>query len=311
MLISSNTKNKNIFISNGDCFYDLNDNKDVTKYSFSSFINREFYITKNMRKAIITTKPFHIQKYEDNTVLNVKEYSILFKSDFLQYKSDSNMLLVSFNMNCNSEEELYVASMDEIYAYTMPIFVDEYNNYSFPFIVNFYEKGFFGFTKFKELFSTEGIPQRFILNFTKLVSVLNEFLKFQEIYVHNCFLDNILSILHDAKQMLISNIYELDKEELFNQTLEVMDKLYNSINDVSPYDYQKTIKTVEECIAEYYEREQNEKQKKEAERRRLLEEKKKKEELEKKEMEKKKKDYLERINAKSQLLDYFNSNFAN
>lgn len=295
-IVLSNTKNKNIYICDGVASYCISyDDKNVDRKDWDVKFEANLYYD-----ARIVTTPFYAQNYATNEIILLEQNAVLYETRHWHYPDDSGLKMMTSVPKSILEEEAYVVSASELELYTIVAKISKKDGeIYFPYSIKYYEKFPFMKAKFNVLFTMDGIEYKYHLHFAQLIKYLDSFLKYQESYVHNNFLDNMLNILNEAKQMVNSNMLDDDKEELLIQTIEIMKKLNDTINDVSPYEYGE-IKNVQECITEYNEK--NEEVIKQQE-----EEKKKKEELKRLEGEKNKRDYLERIKYRSELLEHFNT----
>lgn len=252
----------------------------------------DFEVTSNQIQFLnIIINPITVQKYE-TTEMYVLNEGTIFSVIENSYAKETGMTLIVYD---NIE---YVASLDEIQYFSIPIAKIKDDIYC-PFKLMEQKKGFWD-EKLNIIFHTLDIAKEYHRKFIPLIGILKQFIELQDDYIFPYFLSNILNILTEAKNMLASDIYEKDKEELWNETIIVIEKLKKSIHDVSPFQYEK-VKKLEDCISEYYDKEKIQTQKEMEEKRRLEESKNEKRELFRK-------SYLNNIKAKSELLDYFNSN---
>lgn len=250
----------------------------------------------------------------------ISENTILYPK-YSQYESKERDLkamgLVAFSFSKKysyapfSDHTTFIASVDELRKYTIPVFNSYYyKNMTTCFTLDKYEKTLLPIVhkeglkdtyrneKLTTIFHMYDVDSRWHESFIPLLGVLKEVYYFQDELILEKFLPNILSIINDAKKMIKSNIDSYDKEELMKETVEVMQKLRESICDICEFDY-SSVKTWEEVFEELMASENEEKRQKEQERREL--------EIEK---EEKKQEYLKTIRARSELLDAFNSKFS-
>lgn len=246
--------------------------------------------------SYIVTHPMTVQKYTTSDLYILEEGMEFVESKQGYYNKDTGLVLIE-----TDEEHLYVASLDEIKFFTISVIRFDNKDLFLPFKLMNHRLNFWN-EHLDTVFHTFDLSENYREKFVPFVGMLKEFILLQDEYVYQYFLSNILNILNEAKNMINSDFDDKDKIELLNETKEVLDKLKDSINDVSPYHYED-VHSVEYYIEKYYEKEQIKQEEIEKAKQKQLEEEKKQEQ----ERMKRKKDYLETIKAKSELLDYFNS----
>lgn len=251
-------------------------------YSFSSNEINIFHIV---------IYPMTVQKYE-NTEMYVLEEGIKFSVFEDSYEKETGMVLIKI------DEVQYVASIDEVSYFSIPLFQFKEQNITYcPFKLILHKIGFWN-EKLDILFNTIDIPKEYQENIIPLLGLLKQFIELQDEYVYKYFLGNILNLLNDAKKMLCSELLDEEKEKLLKETILILKKLKKTIENVSPFQYEK-VKTVEDYITFYYEK----KEKKEKDKLKIEQE-------SKKNRKQIVKNYMENIKAKSELLDYFNMEFG-
>lgn len=303
MNVKSNTNNERIYVSTIDGEYKevLGEIQNCSCDSYSLF--------KITGKAMVATRSFNVQEYATNEIVQVKNGDVLSEHAKLRYGSHTGLGCVCFGYR-EENSTVYVASLEELNLFTVPVYVmhdgsfrivydvlKQYRYLNIPFLNEFFhlcfgswddrsfenDKGFGSLSNLEKLFSMDGMDTEYLPKFFPLLGILHEFLVLQPEPVHEHFLPGILNILNDAKEMLNGDIEKDNKEILLDKTLSVMEKLRQSIHNVSPYNC-SGVKDVTTAILQYYDME---KQKTE-------------------EKNKKMDDYISKINSRAELIDLYN-----
>lgn len=294
------------FMDDNDNFRYL-DRYFARKYLSENNIDMEYYgFESTLDYFWISYHPFYVVNYDTKKKKLITPNTCIFKSTYHIYPKEYDIVEITFNKY--SKKEIYIASKDELKKYTISAFnayftnyfnvlftLDKYEKQILPIIKQNNIKDYYRNEKLTTIFQIYDLDVKWHQDFIPLLGILKEFILFQNEDVQKYFLPGMLNIINDAKKMLSSNINEYDKKDMLEETIEVLIKLKNSINDISPYDF-SLVKDVDKCFENVHNSERN----KEIEKEKQIQ-------LLNMEKEKNKKKYLETLRSKSELIDYFNA----